>query len=151
MKIYFGFTVAGDRSGVETARRVVETLEAMGHEVLTRHLVDDNARAADRGLGAPAVFARDMAWIAECDVFVGEVSGSSFGIGFEAGYLLGAGMKPVILLYRADAAERISLLITGNTHPRCTVHAYGTAEDALAFVERKFAAAEVTIPAAAAK
>jgi hypothetical protein len=39
MKVYFGFTVAGDRSSVEVARRLVELLESMGHEVLTRHLV----------------------------------------------------------------------------------------------------------------
>jgi hypothetical protein len=39
MKIYFGFTVAGDRSAVDTARKVVRLLEERGHEVLTRHLV----------------------------------------------------------------------------------------------------------------
>ena len=38
MKIYFGFTVAGDRSAIDTARRAVELLEEYGHEVLTRHL-----------------------------------------------------------------------------------------------------------------
>jgi hypothetical protein len=39
MKIYFGFTVAGDRSSIDTARKVVHQLEEMGHEALTRHLV----------------------------------------------------------------------------------------------------------------
>lgn len=151
MKIYFGFTVAGDRSSVTTARRIVEALEARGHDVLTRHLVDDDARASDRALGPQAVFARDMQWLADCDAFVGEVSGSSFGIGFEAGYLAGATEKPVILLYRTDAAERISLLITGNTHPRCIVSAYTSPEEALACIERKLGGAEVTIPAAATK
>jgi len=43
MKIYFGFTVAGDRSGVQTARRIVLLPESMGHELLTHHLVGDNA------------------------------------------------------------------------------------------------------------
>jgi hypothetical protein len=33
MKIYFGFTVAGDRSSVETARRLVKYLEELGHDV----------------------------------------------------------------------------------------------------------------------
>jgi hypothetical protein len=42
MKIYFGFAVAGDRSAIHTARRIVELLEELGHEVLTRHLVSDN-------------------------------------------------------------------------------------------------------------
>jgi hypothetical protein len=43
MKNYFGFTVVGDRSGVQTARRIVLLLESMGHEVLTHHLVGNSA------------------------------------------------------------------------------------------------------------
>ena len=43
MKIYLGFTVAGDRSGIQAARKIVQLLEKRGHEVLTRHLVEDNA------------------------------------------------------------------------------------------------------------
>ena len=79
MKVYFGFTVAGDRSTVETARSMVACLEDLGHEVLTRHLVSDDARAADRLLGPQAVYQRDMAWLRECDLFAAEVPGSSFG------------------------------------------------------------------------
>jgi hypothetical protein len=55
MKIYFGFTVAGDRSGIDTARKVVHLLEESGHEVLTRHLVGDNAWEADRSI-SPKTF-----------------------------------------------------------------------------------------------
>lgn len=134
MKIYFGFTVAGDRSSIDTARRVVQLLEELGHEVLTRHLVDDNAREADRSIGPREVFRRDMAWLEQCDLFIAEVSGSSFGLGFEAGYLLGATNKPVLLLYRREAEGRVSLLITGNTHPNCTLFAYATPEEVEAFV-----------------
>jgi hypothetical protein len=32
MKIYFGFTVAGDRSGIEAARCIVHLLENLGHQ-----------------------------------------------------------------------------------------------------------------------
>jgi nucleoside 2-deoxyribosyltransferase len=124
MKIYFGFTVAGDRSTVDSARQIVEWLQRAGHEVLTRHLVRDDARALDRALTPRAVYERDMRWLDECDVFIGEVSGSSFGLGYEAGFVLGGSGKRVVLFHRADAAGRISLLITGNTHPRCTVAAY---------------------------
>src|SRR5229473_3145022 len=115
MKIYFGFTVAGDRSTLDTARKVVQLLGELGHEVLTRHLVSDNAWEADRLIGPEDVYRRDMAWLQECDVFIAEVSGSSFGLGFETGYLLGATAKKVMLLYRLDLAKKISLLITGNT------------------------------------
>ena len=70
MKIYFGFTVAGDRSTIETARRVVQSLEQLGHQVLTRHLVSDNAWEADRMIGPRDVYRRDMAWLQECDLFI---------------------------------------------------------------------------------
>jgi len=130
MKIYFGFTVAGDRSSLASARRMVELLESLGHEVLTRHLVNDDVGEADRRLGPRDVYERDLAWLNKCDLFIGEVSGSSFGLGFEAGYLLAGTLKPVILLYRAEVQSKISLMITGNTHPRCNLLPYGTTEEA---------------------
>ncbi len=133
MRIYFGFTVAGDRSTLEAARRIVATLEALGHVVLTKHLVRDDAREADRSISAQQVYERDMAWLQECDCFVAEVSGSSFGIGYEAGYLL-ASSRTALLFYRRDAAERLSLLITGNTHPGCTLVPYEKVEEMEAYL-----------------
>jgi hypothetical protein len=124
MKIYFGFTVAGNRAAIEIARRVVQLLEEAGHEVLTRHLVDENAWEADRLITPQDVFARDMKWLQECDLFIAEVSGSSFGIGFETGYLLGASHKQAILFFRRELGKSISLLITGNTHSNCTLVPY---------------------------
>ncbi len=134
MKIYFGFTVAGDRSTVETARSMVQWLEELGHEVLTRHLVSDDARTADRLLGAQAVYERDMTWLRQCDLFIAEVSGSSFGLGFEAGYLLGATQHKVILFYSLHSKDKISLLITGNTHPNCMLVPYSSLAEVEAFI-----------------
>jgi nucleoside 2-deoxyribosyltransferase len=119
MKIYLGFTVAGSRSSLEAARKILAVVQSMGHDVLTRHLVQEDAWEADRRVAPHEVFARDMKWLAECDLFLAEVSGSSFGLGFETGYLLGATSKKTILFYDRDAEQRISLLITGNTHPNC--------------------------------
>jgi nucleoside 2-deoxyribosyltransferase len=129
MKIYFGFTVAGDRSSVTIARRLVELLETMGHEVLTRHLVSDTAAQMDRSITPQAVFERDMNWLRQCDIFIAEVSGSSFGLGYEAGYLLGSSEKKAVLFYRRDSEPRISLLITGNTHPNCRLAPYSEPEE----------------------
>lgn len=127
--------MAGDRGTLDTARRMVRSLEQMGHVVLTRHLVDDGAREADRALGPRDVYERDMRWLAESEIFIAEVSGSSFGLGFEAGYTLGATQKRAILFYRRDAAERISMLITGNGHPRCELIPYSSVEEALGLLE----------------
>src|ERR1700723_3110553 len=134
MKIYFGFTVAGDRSGIEAARKIVVLLERVGHEVLTRHLVEDDAWEADRRISAEDVYRRDMAWLEQCDLFIAEVSGSSFGLGFETGYVLGATTKKVSLFYRRDVEKKISLLITGNTHPNCTLAPYSNVTDVESFI-----------------
>ena len=124
MRIYFGFTMAGDRSSLDAARRIVGVLEEMGHEVLTRHLVSDNAYEMDRRITAQQVYERDMEWLARADILLAEVSGSSFGLGYEAGYLLGATNKRAAFFYRAEAREKISRMITGNTHPRCALVPY---------------------------
>src|ERR1700722_17265240 len=132
MKIYFGFTVAGDRSSVVAATKIVELLEELGHDVLTRHLIREDAWQADRSISPQEVYRRDMAWLQQCDLFVAEVSGSSFGLGFETGYLLGATEKKVVLFYRRGGEAKISLLITGITHPKCSLVPYshlGEVED----------------------
>src|ERR1700688_4641857 len=134
MKIYFGFTVAGDRSVIDTARKVVHQLEEMGHEVLTRHLVSDNAWEADRSIRPQDVYRRDMAWLGQCELFIAEVSGSSFGLGFETGYLLGATNKKVVLLYRRELERKVSLLISGTSHANCTLMPYGTLAEVENFI-----------------
>jgi hypothetical protein len=116
MKIYLGFTVAGNRSSVEAAKRILAA-------------VQENAWEADRRVSPQEVFARDMKWLAECDLFIAEVSGSSFGLGFETGYLLGATAKKTILFYERGAEHRISLLITGNTHPNCILVPYSRLDE----------------------
>jgi hypothetical protein len=138
VKIYFGFTVAGDRSSVEVARRIVTLLEAMGHDVLTKHLVRDDAWTQDRLISSQDVYNRDMKWLQECDCFIAEVSGSSFGLGFETGYLLASSSKKVVLFYRRKLEKKISLLITGNTHPGCTLVPYSNIEEMELFVRDRF-------------
>jgi len=109
MKIYLGFTVAGDRSSLEAAKKILGALQSMGHEVLTSHLVREDAWDAGRRVAPQEIFARDMAWLAQCDLFAAEVSGSSFGLGFETGYLLGASRgRPFSSTNEARSAVRIN-------------------------------------------
>ena len=129
MKIYFGFTVAGDRSSVVAATKIVELLVELGHEVLTRHLIREDAWQADRSISLQEVYQRDMTWLKQCDLFVAEVSGSSFGSGFETGYLLGATTKKVTLFYRRDVEKKISLMITGIMHPNCSLVPYSHVDE----------------------
>src|ERR1700746_3438948 len=136
MRVYLGFTVAGNRSSVQAAKKLLSILQSMGHQVLTSHLVHGDAWGADRRVPPQEIFARDMKWLAQCDIFVAEVSGSSFGLGFETGYLLGATQKETILFFERGAGERISLLITGNTHPNCILVSYSQLEELETLVQQ---------------
>ena len=137
MTIYLACTVRGDRGAVAALRRLVERLEGDGHRVLTKHLLDDNVEAAEAQLSEAAVYERDIRWLDACHVLIADASGSSYGVGFEVGYILGrsdGSHQRVILLYRADRKDRISRLIAGNAHPRCTVVPYESAADLVSSV-----------------
>lgn len=127
MRVYLGCTVRGDRSAVEGLRQLVRELESAGHDVLTKHLLDDTVESAEGRLTEREVYERDLQWLESCDIVVAEASGSSYGVGFEVGYVLGRSdqtRQRVVLLYRDDRRNAISRLIAGNSHRRCVVVPY---------------------------
>lgn len=132
MNIYLACTVRGDRSAVTALRGLVTSLEAAGHVVLTKHLLDDNVESAESQLTERQVYERDIAWLEACDVLIADASGSSFGVGFEVGYVLARSERTrqrVLLLYNASREHAVSRLIVGNAHPRCEVQKYENPED----------------------
>ena len=138
MNIYLACTVRGDRCAVAVLRTLAARLEDAGHTILTRHLLDDDVDGAESVLGDREVFERDMNWLLAADVIVAEASGSSYGVGFEVGYVLGRAdisRQRVLLLYDHERHGRVSRLISGNTHPACTTYPYCDAADLVRFVE----------------
>src|SRR6266849_2935055 len=102
MRIYLVCTDRGDRGGVFAGWMTCERLQRLGHDVLTTHLLADDVEAAESKLSEHDVFRRDLDWLSRCDVLVAEASGSSYGVGFEVGYVLGRAQatgQRVILLY----------------------------------------------------
>jgi nucleoside 2-deoxyribosyltransferase len=100
-------------------------------------LLDDDVDSAEATLTEHAVYERDIGWLDRCDLLIADASGSSYGVGFEVGYVLGQTNRTnqrVVLLYRADRRNRISRLIAGNSHPRCTTYGYEGPDDLVAFV-----------------
>ena len=139
MKIYLACTVRGDRGGVLAGRAICARLQHHGHEVLTTHLLADDVEAVESRLTAGDVYRRDLAWLTSCDVLVAEASGSSYGVGFEVGYVLGraqASGQRVVLLYDAARRDKVSRLVSGNCDERCTTFEYGSIEELTTFVDR---------------
>ena len=140
MRIYLACTVRGDRGAVAALRELVHDLETGGHTVLTRHLLEDNVETSESALTERQVFDRDIAWLDACDLLIADASGSSFGVGFEVGYVLGRSERTqqrVLVLYRADCRDVISRLIVGLTHPRCHLIAYADAASLVESVSRQ--------------
>src|SRR4029077_8373790 len=132
VRVYLACTVRGDRGAVAGLRSLVTALESAGHEILTKHLLDEHVETAESALTERQVYERDIEWLEACDVLIADASGSSFGGGFEVGYVLGRADRTgprVVLLYREDRKDRISRLIVGNAHARCETIAYRDAED----------------------
>ena len=139
MKIYLACTVRGDRGAISALREVADVIEQMGHTVLTRHLLDDGVDDAESLLTERDVFLRDMDWLVSADLVIADASGSSYGVGFEVGYVLGrsaATQQRVLLLFDEARRASISRLIIGTEHPSCTTYSYRSAHDLMPFVSR---------------
>jgi nucleoside-diphosphate-sugar epimerase len=126
---------------VLAGRAICERLQQHGHEVLTTHLLADNVDAAEARITEHQVFRRDLEWLASCDVLVAEASGSSYGVGFEVGYVLGRAEttgQRVVLLYDTARRDKVSRLITGNDAAACTTFGYGSIDELTAFIDTTF-------------
>jgi nucleoside 2-deoxyribosyltransferase len=141
MKIYLACTVRGDRGGVLAGRLIAERLQRHGHEVLTTHLLADDVNEAEARLTEDEVYRRDIEWLTACDVLVAEASGSSYGVGFEVGYVLGrapSSHQRVVLLYDRARHAAISRLISGNRDDRCRLYAYDSLDRLGSFIDAEF-------------
>jgi nucleoside 2-deoxyribosyltransferase len=140
-RIYLACTVRGDRGGIEAGRAICRRLQDHGHEVLTTHLLADDVDEAESRLSVEQVYRRDVEWLSGCDVLVAEASGSSYGVGFEVGYVLGrasASGQRVVLVYDAARHDAISRLITGNCDASCTTFGYRSIQELTSFIDKHF-------------
>jgi hypothetical protein len=140
VKIYLACTVRGDRAGVLAGRAICDRLQQHGHDVLTTHLLADDVERAEAALTETQVFQRDIEWLSGCDVVVAEASGSSYGVGFEVGFVIGRARQTgqrVFLVYNSARRHAVSRLVTGNCDAACTTFAYNTINDLVAFIDRE--------------
>ena len=138
MNVYFSCSLTGGRADEAMYGAIVDWLQAAGHVVLTAHLARPGVLAEEQSLGAPEVYARDMAWVEEAEALVAEVSTPSHGVGYEIAFAL-MQRKPTLCLYRQDA--RVSKMLLGNSQPSLTLAAYADERAGLAAVERFMRAA----------
>ena len=128
MRIYFACSITGGREFEAVYQAIVRGLGTQGHQVPNAHLAESSVGAVEAVLDPYEVYARDVAWIRECDVLIAEVSVPSHGVGYEVGFALGAG-KPVLALYQQG--RKVSKMITGNPDGHLQVKSYHDTDKAL--------------------
>jgi nucleoside 2-deoxyribosyltransferase len=136
--------VRGDRGGVLAARAIAERLRTLGHEVLTSHLLEDGVDDAEASRSERDVFERDRAWLDACDAVVAETSGSSYGVGFEVGYVTGRAPSTgqrVFVVHDAARRHQLSRLILGYRDENGATCAYETLDQLTSFIDAHFGAA----------
>lgn len=131
MKIYFAGSIRAGRDDQELYRQIIQGLQRHG-QVLTEHVGDPSiTQWGDDGPSDPEIHERDMAWLAEADLIVAEVSTPSLGVGYELGRAESLG-KPILCLYREQHGRRLSAMISGN--PSMAVVCYQTVEEAQTYI-----------------
>ena len=131
MKIYFAGSIRAGRDDQELYHRIIQSLQRHG-QVLTVHVGDPSlTQWGDDGPSDPNIYTRDMAWLADADLIVAEVSTPSLGVGYELGRAESLG-KPILCLYREQDGRRLSAMVSGN--PNMAVVRYQTVEEAQTYI-----------------
>jgi dTMP kinase len=120
MKVYFGASFSLDRSLLPVYSEVVESLKALGHEVISEHVVDPLAPVGD-GLSPKELFEREAQLIDSADCMVADVTLPSWGTAFLMEHALSKG-KLVLALFYKDATTPLPFMIAG--HPDLYVAHY---------------------------
>ena len=133
MKIYFAGSIRAGRDDQHLYHQLIMGLQQYG-QVLTEHVGSpDLTEWGDDGPSDRVIYDRDMAWLAEADLIVAEVTTPSLGVGYELGRAESLS-KPVLCLYRYNDGRRLSAMLSGN--PRMVISRYSTVPEALVQIEK---------------
>jgi nucleoside 2-deoxyribosyltransferase len=111
-KFYFCGSIRGGR---QLAGRYMQLIDWLRHygRVLTEHVGnDERINSEDGSLTDREIHDRDVAWIAESDLVIAEVSAPSLGVGYEIARALQLG-KPVWCLFHTTTEAALSAMIAG--------------------------------------
>ena len=114
LTIYFAGAISGGRDDAGHYRNIVDALETEGYRVLAGAVAAEHVGSDGEPLDSRAIFERDVAWIADADVLVAEVSKPSTGVGYEIATARYRFEIPVICLYRPAYTKRCTAMVSGD-------------------------------------
>lgn len=133
MKIYFAGSISAGRQDAGRYQDIIEILENYG-DVLTEHIGDHSLDEDGEDLPHKTIHDRDLDWLFESEVLVGEVTIPSLGVGYEIGKASEWG-KDILLLYRKGEKPISSMLLGAD---EITTSYYETKDEAEAIIASFF-------------
>lgn len=118
-KVYFAGSIRGGRVDAQLYERLIKYIQRTDI-VLTEHIGCSHLNLLEQGKKDADIYAKDMGWLRESDVLIGECTCPSLGVGYELAYAEKIG-KPCHVFYNKEKAQ-LSAMITGN--PYFTIHPY---------------------------
>lgn len=114
MKIYFAGSIRGGRPDSEKYFEIINYLKKYG-EVLTEHVGDKTiSELGEQSLNAEEIYDRDLSWLEEADVFIGEITTPSLGVGYEIAKAEKLGKKILCVYQKPEESKKISAMMEGN-------------------------------------
>ena len=95
LNIYFCGSISGWRDDREEYAQLIEYIENIWHNVLTKHVWYKNPYS--RWLSSKEIFEKDYDWLRESNVVIAEISTLSHGVGVEI-WLAITNEKPILTL-----------------------------------------------------
>jgi len=114
MKIYFAGSIRGGRDDSEKYFEIINYLKKHG-EVLTEHVGDKTiSELGEQSISAEEIYDRDLNWLREADIVIGEVSVPSLGVGYEIAKAEKLGKRILCVCQKLEENKKISAMIKGN-------------------------------------
>ena len=127
MKIYLAGSIAGGREFESSIEMISNTLEEMGHTIVSKdNVVKNNNKAKSKKYlsGRKYIVKRDLGWIKKSDFFIAEVSTYSHGVGYEHRSAEGFN-KPILLLRNSSLSkETYSAFLDGHSYDKFSFSFY---------------------------
>ena len=118
-KIYFAGSIRGGRIDAELYGRIIRYMQQSA-VVLTEHIGSPHLNLMEQGKRDRDIYDQDMGWLRESDIFIGECTCPSLGVGYELAYAEKIG-KPCHIFYDRTKTQ-LSAMLTGN--PYFHIHPY---------------------------
>jgi len=131
VKIYFAASISGGRKFEKAYQFIVDFLKKYGHTVLTEHIAYPSVFDEEKHISPEKVYSRDLAWLAESELVIAEVSNPSLGVGYEIAKALEM-KKSVLCVYQSGIF--LTKMITGNKDPLLTVKEYSSLDGLLTII-----------------